>query len=368
MKPKSNRPESTRAVPEELRLNFLIWNQNFKSDLEELKKIGTPGSREYDKRRTEIEINYELPYLPDSLSLDDPDLPPVCSPVRIIPQNILDGKKDPRKGFFCNDCCHEFTKWVNTGSGYYCQNCGRMVRKVVEKSAGFFCLKCDHRVVKTKKGECRVAGGKAACPKCGSKRTWLQERFFEKPVEVKEDVLRVDIDTRYSRETILDELGAKLSALEKLGQIKPNKAKKRNDKYPHYLTCYGLHKKELSLGVIAKSVYPEEWPELPEIDSDEAMVSLDAEEFTPEERKEIEKRAKKYREESKYADHCSYVQAKEDLKEEKFKQRKSEDAGLRKDIPNWLRIRKGLRQRVWRNIQEAQRLIDAVGSKSHPKI
>lgn len=362
MKPKSNRPESTRAVPEELRLNFLFWNEEFRNDLEELKRIGAPGSREYDKRRAEIESDYELPYFPDSLSVNDPDLPPVCSPVRIILQNILDAIKDPRKGFFCRDCSHEFTKLVKTGSGYYCYNCGRMVRKV-KKPAGFFCLKCDHQVVRTQKGKWRVAGGEAACPKCGSKRTRLQERFFEKPVEVKENVLRVDIDTRYSSGRILDELGARLSALEKLGQIKPNKARKRSDKYNDYLTCYDLHRRGLSLGEIANRVYPEKWPELPGISSDVDVVSLD--EPTP---KEIEERAKKYQEESRYANSYSYIQAKEDLKEEKFKQIKLEGAGLRRDIPDRLRIRKGLRQRVWRNIQEAQRLIKAVGSKSHPKI
>ncbi len=100
---KNSQPESTRAIPEELRLKFLFWNEEYGSDLEKLKSVRENyglESREYDRLKAKIETKWELPYLPDSavdgVPFDDPDIPPFCTPVRIKTQRIVDGKKDPR--------------------------------------------------------------------------------------------------------------------------------------------------------------------------------------------------------------------------------------------------------------------------------
>ncbi len=123
---KNNQPESTRAIPEELRLKLLPWVANFKKDLDKLKSVRENsglGSREFGKLKAEIETKWELPYLPDSVvdgtPFDDPDILPVCTPVRIKTQRINKWKKDPRKGFFCRKCGDTFRKIVKTGEGYY---------------------------------------------------------------------------------------------------------------------------------------------------------------------------------------------------------------------------------------------------------
>jgi len=369
VKSKNSQPGSTRAIPEELRLNLLPWVANFKKDLDKLKNVRENsglGSREYDKLRAEIETNWELPYLPDSVvdgaPFGIPDILPFCTPVRIKTQSIMDGKKDPRKGFYCRDCGRLFRKWVKSDEGYYCYNCGCMAKKVIQKPKGIVHHACGDRVAKVKKGELRVAGGRAKCPNCGSKKTILRETSDERIIEVKDNVLQLEIDTRFTRKRILEEVEARLSALEILGQIIPNKARRRADKYLDYWNCYRLKEKRLSLGNIAKEVYPGEWTELPELPSDQVARIVGPS------HKEIKERARKYRQEGKYAERYSYLAAERDLEKERWDQIKVQDTTLQKDLLNRLRKREALRQKVWRNIQQVEQLIDSLNKESHLKV
>lgn len=331
VKPKGDPSHSTRAIPERWRLEFLQRNEDFKKALKDLnrarKKFG-PKSKEHDMLRARIEEDYELPYLPDSVlgrsrfkgfAADD-------RAVKIMRQDVPASREDPRLGFHCHDCGHTFLK-----------------------------------LVKACKGKLKVAGGKAKCPECGSKRTGLLPRFFNKPINVKDNRLHVEIDTRYLSKKIRDEIAEILSCLEKAGEIASNRARRREVKYREFLDCYDLSKR-FTLGQIAAKVYPDQWRERPASPSDEETAILEP---TPQ---EIAERAKKYREQKQYGYDFSFKQAKEDLTEAKHARQISADKNSPGHGQRDFLIRKALRQKVWRNVQEARRLISSIGTHSHLKI
>lgn len=139
----------------------------------------------------------------------------------------------------------------------------------------------------------------------------------------------------------------------------PPPSRKRLDKTDDYIKCWDLVRRKMTLSEIAKAVYPEKWSELPPGIAESLFV-----EPTP---KETENRARELRAKGQCAYNWSFRQAREDLIEEKIKQKKIQDKLVKRAVRDALRLRATLRQRVWRNIQRAHDSIKRIAPKFPPK-
>ncbi len=129
------------------------------------------------------------------------------------------------------------------------------------------------------------------------------------------------------------------------------RSRKRLDKTEDYFQCWDLARREKTLSEIAKEVYPKDWPDMPKFG--------DSVPFEPSPT-EIEVRAKELRQKGQCAYSWSFRQAHEDLLEERQIKLAAQQKSSKTQSRMLSRTRRTLRQRVWRNIQAAYNLIEAV--------